>query len=369
MTPLGLVRLEQVVFGGCEIRHTQPYAAALELCAVGGFLQREHVEAAREVLDELGGRLDPGLVLDEGRTVSVLESNPYEFQADSAQECVAEIRRRFQEFAVEQALERIVVVNLASTEAYRESPAWYGDLQRFQEALETEPAGRFHPSVLYAYAAIDAGYAYLNFTPSPGSAIQALVEFAEQRGVAHMGRDGKTGETLLKTTLAPMFLARALRVLSWEGHNILGNRDGSVLDHPGAKRTKCESKGGALEAIMNDPELHSRVRIDYVPSLGDWKTAWDFIHFEGFLGTRMILQLIWQGCDSILAAPLVLDLVRLLDHAQRRGQSGVQPHLAGFFKSPTGVEIHAFSDQVRLLQEYIANEVAFVTSAVSNTAS
>ena len=149
------------------------------------------------------------------------------------------------------------------------------------------------------------------------------------------GRDGKTGETLVKAALAPMFAARNLRVRSWFGQNILGNSDGRTLAEPTARASKQRSKGALLPAILGyQPDAH--VGIDYVPSLGDWKVAWDHIAFDGFLGTRMSLQLSWQGADSILAAPLVIDLARLVDLALRRREAGVLPYLAAFFKDIQG---------------------------------
>ncbi len=206
--------------------------------------------------------------------------------------------------------------------------------------------------MLYAVAAIEEGAAYVNFTSCTGSSLPALDELARRRGVPHMGRDGKTGETLVKTALAPMFAARNLRVLSWEGHNLLGNRDGRVLDLPEHNRAKVADKEKAVREILQDPETHSRVRIDFVPSLGDWKTAWDLIHFEGFFGARMKMQFLWEGCDSLLAAPLVLDLVRLAEFARRRGESGAMTHLASFFKSPYGFTEQNFHVQIEALFDY-----------------
>jgi myo-inositol-1-phosphate synthase len=166
-----------------------------------------------------------------------------------------------------------------------------------------------------------------------------------------MGRDAKTGETLVKSALAPMFAGRNLRVMSWEGHNILGNTDGRVLEDEDNEAGKLASKGDVLDGILPDIG-HNRVRIDYTPSLADWKTAWDYIHFEGFLNTEMTMQFTWEGSDSALAAPLVLDLVRLVAHADEHGESGLQPQLASFFKAPMGVEEHDLSRQLDLLDEY-----------------
>jgi len=178
-------------------------------------------------------------------------------------------------------------------------------------------------------------------------------ELALKHHVPIYGNDGKTGETLVKTVLAPMFRARNLEVLSWEGFNILGGGDGRVLDDPRHKRTKLKTKGGVLAGALGYAP-HAGVRIEYVPSLGNWKTAWDFVHFRGFLGTKMSMQFTWQGCDSILAAPLVLDLVRLTEFAQRKGEAGPMTHLASFFKDPLGVAEHSFAEQFRLLTDYVA---------------
>jgi myo-inositol-1-phosphate synthase len=170
--------------------------------------------------------------------------------------------------------------------------------------------------------------------------------------VPHCGNDGKTGETLVKTVLAPMFRARALKVLTWQGYNMLGNRDGEVLKEPAHRESKLRNKDEALRSILADPAVHTSVGIDFVPSLEDWKTAWDFIQFEGFLGARMSLQFTWTGSDSALAAPLVLDLVRLADLAAERGEGGVMEHTACFFKAPLGGGTHDFGHQFAELGRY-----------------
>jgi myo-inositol-1-phosphate synthase len=207
-------------------------------------------------------------------------------------------------------------------------------------------------SLLYALAAFEEGCPYVNFTPSTGATPAGLHEIALERGVPHMGNDGKTGQTLIRTVLAPMFAWRNLQVLSWSGFNILGNRDGAALDEPGANEAKTLGKDKVLGSILGDRLGTSLTRIDYVPSLSDWKTAWDHIHFAGFLGTQMHLELTWRGADSALAAPLVLDLVRVIDLAARRGRSGLQPGLACFFKTPLGTDEQAFAAQMLDLEQY-----------------
>ena len=148
------------------------------------------------------------------------------------------------------------------------------------------------------------------------------------------------------------FASSNLRVLSWQGYHILGDRDGQVLADRDNKKSKVATKDGLLPAILGYP-LHTHVGIDYVPSLHDLKTAWDFVHFEGFLGFKMALQFTWQGCDAILAAPLVLDMVRLADLAARRGESGPMPHLACFFKQPLDTQEHNLHRQWQLLVDYL----------------
>ena len=155
----------------------------------------------------------------------------------------------------------------------------------------------------------------------------------------------------MKSVLAPMFARRNLRVLSWVGHNIFGNMDGQVLDDPANKQTKVASKDRLVGEILGY-RPKTLISIEYVPDLGDWKTAWDHIHFAGFLGVPMTLQFIWQGCDSLLAAPLVLDLVRLTELAWRRGHVGAMPFLASFFKSPYGVSEHCFDRQFEMLEQW-----------------
>jgi myo-inositol-1-phosphate synthase len=167
-----------------------------------------------------------------------------------------------------------------------------------------------------------------------------------------MGDDGKTGETLVKSALAPMFASRNLQILSWEGFNILGNMDGKVLNDPQNCESKLKTKDQVLGNILGYTP-HSRVHIDYVPSLGDQKTAWDFIHFEGFLGARMSMQFTWQGYDSFLAAPLVLDLARLALLAGQRSEAGLMPQLASFFKVPQGTDEFRHSGQFQMLLNYL----------------
>src|SRR5262249_29052785 len=252
-------------------------------------------------------------------------------------------------------LAQVIVLNVASTEPPFELGEAHASLERLTLALERATPALLPASSLYAWAALDLGLSYINFTPSLGASFPALHELAHVRRAVFGGKDGKTGETLLKSVLAPMFALRNLRLLSWVGHNIFGNRDGLVLDDPHNKASKVRGKDQVISSIVGyKPQTH--VSIEYIESLDDWKTAWDHIHFQGFLGVKMSLQFTWQGCDSMLAAPLVLDLARLALLAQRRGEVGVLRHLACFFKSPMGVAEHDFFKQWAMLEEYVRKQ-------------
>ncbi|MGQ4385459.1 inositol-3-phosphate synthase [Streptomyces sp. SAS_270] len=226
-------------------------------------------------------------------------------------------------------LERAVVVNVASTE-----PA---------------PTGTELPaSSLYAAAALRADCPYVNFTPSTGLHHPSLAAPAAASGLPYAGRDGKTGQTLLRSVLGPMFTQRALAVRAWSGTNLLGGGDGASLADPAAAAAKNAGKERVLaDTLGTTPE--GEVHIDDVPALGDWKTAWDHIAFDGFLGTRMILQTTWQGCDSSLAAPLVLDLARLAARAHEAGLAGPLSELGFYFKDPVGEGPSALGEQYAAL--------------------
>jgi len=274
------------------------------------------------------------------------------------QETPREVIQRLQgditSFKEKHGLDHVVVLNVASTEPMPDEigslPSQWDELDGL---LDNTADCTLLASSLYAIAALDHGNTYVNFTPSIGSNIPAIIDLAEKRNAAHVGRDGKTGETLMKSVLAPMFAARNLEVMSWVGHNIFGNMDGKVLDDPINKQTKVTSKDKLLGDILGySPQ--SLVSIEYIESLGDWKTAWDHIHFKGFLDTPMTLQFTWQGCDSLLAAPLALDLIRFSDLAHRKGNVGILTFLASFFKSPMGTEVSEFAKQYQMLNDWAA---------------
>ncbi|WP_326643935.1 inositol-3-phosphate synthase [Nonomuraea fuscirosea] len=268
-------------------------------------------------------------------------------QAATAAAITADLDR----FRRDHGLDRVVVVNVSSTEPVPPPHPAHATLTALRAALDG-PGPVLPPSALTAFAAFESGCPYVDFTPSTGARLPALAELALQRGLPYAGNDGKTGETLVKSVLAPMFAQRNLRVRTWSGVNLLGGGDGANLAEPGANAAKAASKQRVLaETLGYAPQ--GDTRIDYLEDLGDFKTAWDLVTFEGFLGTAMRMEFTWHGCDSALAAPLILDLTRLTAAAAHAGRSGPLTDLAFFFKDPLGETSHGLAEQWRALCDLI----------------
>jgi myo-inositol-1-phosphate synthase len=355
---LDLPEIDSLVFGGHDIQTGSVGETAERLGERNGVPDRDVLDAVREDLDAIDGRIATGTARNCGQAVADLADEGTD-DALSLRKVAESIRADYDAFRAAEDLDRVVVINVASSEPLPADPGKYDSIESIERALDEDEA--LPASSLYAYAALSGGHPFVNFTPNAANAPGGLRELAEREGVPHMGRDGKTGETLMKSALAPMFAGRNLRVRSWEGHNILGNGDGEVLEDDANKAGKLASKGGVLDGILDD-DTHNRVRIDYTPALGDWKTAWDDVRFRGFLNTDMKLQFTWEGSDSALAAPLVLDLARLLAFADSEGESGLQPQLASFFKEPLGVDEHDLSKQFGMLAEYVEEHAAQPTA-------
>ena len=342
------------IVGGHDIRQTTFSAAARELHDRSNVFTHATLAAIESTLDSWSKNVRPGVIYRANAAIASMADRPDVRNASSPSIAIEQIQSDLRAFQKDHNLDQLVVVNVASTEPPFELADEHQSLAKLKAALAKD-AAVLPTSSLYAYATVDAEFAYVNLTPSRGATMPALEELAVEEGVPTCGQDAKTGETLMKSVLAPMFAKRNLRVLSWVGHNILGNRDGQVLTDPQNKASKVKSKD-ALVAELLGYKPQTVVSIEYVESLDDWKTAWDHIHYEGFLGTKMTLQFTWQGCDSMLAAPLVIDLARLTLRAQRRGERGNLPALACFFKSPVGVADHDFSRQFEMLEEYLATD-------------
>ncbi len=349
---LNLIDWNDIVVGGHDIRNESLLDEARRMWTVSRAIPPGVLESVTPDLVDIETRLRPGTVLASGTSIQAIASLPESKVAKTPRGIIDQIRTDILDFAEANDVERVVVVNLASTEPPWSSPIPdnFDELSPLLErASESSP---LPTSSLYAIAAFEADAAYINFTPSTGATPQALNSLAQQRGLPHAGCDGKTGETLLKSVLAPMFRDRHLNVMSWVGHNIFGNLDGKILDDPSNKAAKVKSKDHLLANLLpTTPQ--TLVSIEFIESLGDWKTAWDHIHFEGFLGTPMTMQFTWQGCDSILAAPLVIDLIRLVDRARLAGEAGSLPWLASFFKSPLNCHEQGFAAQMTMLHDWV----------------
>jgi myo-inositol-1-phosphate synthase len=306
-----------LVFGGHDIDDVSVLKQAAELAA-DGVLPAALPVAVADELRAADAAIRPVL--------------PRVGDVRPARERISSLIGDIEEFRAARRLRRVVVINVASTEPPSPKRPFHRRLADLETALDQDRA-ELPPSSEYAYAAMRAGCPYVDFTPSTGARLPALDELARSAGVPSAGSDAKTGETLLVSALAPMFTARALQVRSWSGTNLLGGGDGATLADAGAAASKTTSKRRGLDRLLGT-QVEGATHIDNVPAQGGWKTAWDHVGFEGFLGVRMTMQVTWQGCDSALAAPLVLDLARLLARAHETGAAGAFGPAAFFFKDP-----------------------------------
>ncbi|MBC7373109.1 MAG: inositol-3-phosphate synthase [Frankiales bacterium] len=346
----GLVPYDAIVVGGWDLDGSDLAKAA----SVHGVLDHRQIELAGPGLSQVVPWAAAG---DAEFCRNIVGGNVVLAEGRRAQSDL--IRDDLRRFKLEQGLDGCVVVNLASTERWPDlTSAALQTPAAFETGLDADDPS-ISPGMLYAYAAIVEGCGYANFTPSLAADVPALVTLAEQRGVPVAGKDGKTGQTMMKTVLAPAFRSRALHVEGWYSTNILGNRDGLALDDPASLASKIDTKGKVLDAMLGYPVEDHVVRIDYYRPRGDQKEAWDAIDLIGFLGQRMQLKVDFQCRDSILAAPLALELARLLDLAQQRGEGGVQEHLGWFFKAPMTVggaqPEHALHRQEQVLLDWLAS--------------
>lgn len=328
---LPIAKLESIVFGGWDIYTDNAYEAAVKAKVV----DRNLLE---EVRDEMEKIKPMPAVFDERfiKNISGENIKRYKTKMDAADLIGKDIKN----FMKQNDCSRAVVVWCASTEAYNPIQNVHHSIKSFEEGLRNnDPA--ISPSQIYAYAAIRARIPYVNGSPNVSVEIPALQELAMEMSVSIGGSDFKTGQTLMKTIIAPGLKNRLLGVEGWFSTNILGNRDGLVLDDPESFRSKEVSKGGVLEDILSKEEypdlysnLYHKIRIEYYPPRGDNKEGWDNIDIIGWLGERMQIKVDFLCKDSILAAPIVLDLALFIDLAQRAGMRGIQEWLGFYLKAP-----------------------------------
>jgi myo-inositol-1-phosphate synthase len=338
-----LTAMDDLVFGGWDPYSEDAYSAAMR----AGVLEPNLLES---VGDEMR-TITPMKAVFDSRWVTRLENTDHVASYASHLEAVERLVEDIEGFRQANDCERLVMVWCGSTEAYEEQSEVHQSLEAFEEGLRRDDPA-ISPSQLYAYAALTAGVPFANGAPNLSVDFPAMVELALREGVPICGKDFKTGQTLMKTILAPGLKTRSLGINGWFSTNILGNRDGEVLDAPENFRSKEVSKLGVLETILQpevNPELYGnlyhKVRINYYPPRGDDKEGWDNIDIFGWLGYKMQIKVDFLCKDSILAAPLVLDLALFLDLASRAGKSGIQEWLSFYFKSPqTAPELYPEHD-------------------------
>jgi myo-inositol-1-phosphate synthase len=326
-----LAKLDDLVFGGWDVFPDDAYQAA----AKAGVLDSKDLNKVQKFLKTI----KPMKAAFDQSYVKNLQGTHVK-KGKTKFDLAEQIRQDIRDFKKKNKCDRLVMVWCASTEVFLKPEAVHKDLASFEKGMkESHPA--IAPSMLYAWAAISEGVPFANGAPNLTVDIPALEEYAKAKEVPIGGKDFKTGQTLLKTVLAPAFKARMLGLNGWFSTNILGNRDGEVLDDPGSFKTKEESKLGALEYILQPsiyPDLygkiHHKVRINYYPPRGDNKEGWDNIDIFGWLGYPMQIKVDFLCRDSILAAPIVLDLALFFDLAKRAGMRGIQEWLSFYFKSP-----------------------------------
>jgi myo-inositol-1-phosphate synthase len=327
-----LAGLDQIVFGAWDPIPDNANEAALKC----GVLDRhDNIEPVADFLRTI----KPMPAVFDAQYVKRIKGTNVK-RARTKLQLVEQLREDIRRFRDDNKCDRLVVIWCASTEKFITPSGVHHNLDSFVSGL-AENDERIAPSMIYAYAALMEGVPFANGAPNLTVDIPALEKLACERNIPICGKDFKTGQTLIKTVMAPMLKARMLGLDGWFSTNILGNRDGEVLDEPENFRTKEESKLGSLEYILQPhlyPDLYGdayhKIRINYYPPRGDNKEAWDNIDIFGWLGRRMQIKVNFLCSDSSLAAPLVLDLALFLDLAKRAGMSGIQEWLSFYFKSP-----------------------------------
>ncbi len=345
-----LAKIEDIVFGAWDIFPDNAKEAALK----AGVLSKDHIESIGPFLESV----KPYKAVFDQYYVKNIKSTNVKTETNKM-ELAKAVMKDIEDFKAKNNINRMVMIWCGSTESYITSTEAHQNLKSFEDALnKSDPT--IAPSMIYAYAAIKMGISYSNGAPNLTADIPALQQLAIENNVPLSGKDFKTGQTLMKTILAPGFKARYLGVAGWYSTNILGNRDGEVLDDPGSFKTKEESKLGVLDTILQPevyPELYGnlyhKVKINYYPPRGDNKEGWDNIDIFGWLGYPMQIKVDFLCRDSILAAPLALDLVLFMDLAQRAGMRGIQEWLSFYYKSPMvpeGLypEHHLFIQEMKL---------------------
>jgi len=328
---VSLAALDDIVFGGWDIFPDNAYQAAVR----AGVLEARHLDVLKEELEAIR----PMPAVFEQAYVKKL-NGPNVKKGTSKMHLAEQVMEDIRAFKAQHGCDRLIAVWCGSTEVYRKPTEVHSTLDNFEAALRASHDD-IAPSQIYAYACLKMGVPYANGAPNLSVDTPALLELARRQGLPVAGKDFKTGQTLMKTILAPGFKARMLGLSGWYSTNILGNRDGEVLDDPESFKSKEVTKLGVIDHILQPqlyPELYGNVshvvRINYYPPRGDNKEGWDNIDIFGWLGYPMQIKVNFLCRDSILAAPIVLDLALFMDFAHRAGMSGIQEWLSFYWKSP-----------------------------------
>ena len=343
----GLANYKDLVFGGWDVNGVDLAAAAEEHGVLGkdGAASADKLRTMTPWKAVASQQFCRNIV---GRNVTAARNHR------EAVDMITDDLRRFKE---ESGVDRVVVLNLASTESWPDlTRDTLNSVEAFERGLDHDDES-IGPAMLYAYAAIASDHAYANFTPSVAADVPALMALAKERNVAIAGKDGKTGQTMMKTVIAPALKSRALHVDGWFSTNILGNRDGFALQDPDSLQSKLKTKGCVLEEMLGYPVEDHLVDIRYYRPRGDDKEAWDNVDVTGFLGQKMQIKINFLCKDSILAAPLAIEIARVVGLASKRGDGGVQEQLSHFFKAPMTRPghrpEHAFHLQEAMLMDWL----------------
>ena len=343
---LSFPKIDDIVFAGWDLTFGNVYEAAVH----HNVLPRTQLD---QIKDELEG-MKPWPAVFSGEYAENVKGDNV-VTADDFRGELATIEKNITDFKAEHGLDTVVMVNLASTERWMELADVHQTLANFEKGLDANDPN-ISPAMRYFYVANKVGAPYVNFAPSLTN-VPALEEQANELGNPYAGMDGKTGQTLLKTALAAMFKVRNIQVEGWYSVNFLGNNDGLILDSPASNKTKVLSKAAVLDSIVGYRVENHQVHIHYYKPRGDAKEAWDNIDMIGFAGVPMQMKINFLCQDSILAAPLCIDLVRLLDVAKKKGEKGIQRQLSIFFKSPYVAEgeqaEHDLFKQEEMLMDWV----------------
>jgi len=356
---LGLMGLGDMVLGGWDIV-PDSYS---ESC-------RHHEVVPKHIIPQIADELDktdayPAILVEHDKTIEDLLASENAdprmqnidftttvFTKRPMAELVKSIEYDIAGFRKKNKVDKVIVIDLASTEKPVKLSGVHQSIEAFEEGIKNNNP-QITSGMVYAYTAIKNGCHIINFTPSVVAELPALIEFAKKKKVALAGKDGKTGQTLYKTAIAPILKHRALKLTGWYSTNILGNRDGQVLNDPEHCASKIDSKKGVLKNIMGYDDFDHQVHIHYYLPRGDSKEAWDNIDFKGWFDVSMQMKINWLGDDSILAAPLVSDLIRWVNFFSDKGECGVLTQLASYFKQPMGTGEYDFFKQVGMLYSHV----------------